>query len=372
MNLAGLAVRNMRRRPIRTSLCIMGIALAVGSALALVALSSSIKTSSQEGMDEAGDDLVVSQKGATDLFGGFLPDQLEERVAGIANVGRASGELFLFVASERNRHVLTLGWPEKSYLWKTVPIREGRLPTPGERHVAILGDAVAEALGKRLGDEVEILDERFRVIAIAKYTSIVNRGTMMVPLLDLQEATYRPRQVSMIHVSLRRGLSTAEIAGVRQDITNLGRVTVSTTGEVLGNDRNLAVLEAVSLAISIIGLLMGVLNVLNSLLMAIQERTREIGIVAAIGWSDARIMASIVIEGLMMCAVGCVLGVFLSFLASFLFPIIPTIGNYVEFKPSLTLIAATIAATVALCTIGSLYPAWRAVRLVPAEALRRI
>ncbi|MBI3704126.1 MAG: ABC transporter permease [Rhizobiales bacterium] len=372
MNLVGLAVRNLRRRPIRTALCIIGIALAVGSALALIALSSSIKTSSQEGMDETGDDLVVTQKGATDMFGGFLPDQLEERVARIANVARASGELFLFAAGERDRHILTLGWPEQSYMWKNVPLREGRLPAAGERNVAILGDAVAEGLGKRIGDEVEILDQRFRVIAIAKYKSIVNRGSMMVPLRDLQEATYRPRQVSMIHVSLRRGISAAEIDAVKRDITDIGRVIVSTTSEALGGDRNLAVLDAVSLAISIIALIMGVLNVLNSLLMAIQERTREIGIVAAIGWSDARIMSSIVIEGLLMCALGCVLGVCLSFLASLLFPIIPAIGNYIEFKPTPALIAITIAATVALCTVGSLYPAWRAVRLVPAEALRRI
>jgi len=72
-----------------------------------------------------------------------------------------------------------------------------------------------------------------------------------------------------------------------------------------------------------------------------------------------------------MCALGCVLGVLLSFLTAFAFPYIPTIGNLISFKPSAALISLTIAAAFGLCAVGALYPAWRAVRLSPAEALRR-
>jgi putative ABC transport system permease protein len=106
--------------------------------------------------------------------------------------------------------------------------------------------------------------------------------------------------------------------------------------------------------------------------MATQERTREIGIFAAIGWSRRRIMSSIVVEGLLMCAIGCVLGVLLSFLAAFIFPRIPAIGNLISFKPSVWLIAPVLAAACALCLLGSLFPAWRAVQMGPAEALRRL
>jgi putative ABC transport system permease protein len=128
----------------------------------------------------------------------------------------------------------------------------------------------------------------------------------------------------------------------------------------------------VSLAVSIIAVAMSALNVLNALIMATQERTREIGIFAAIGWSNARIMMSIVIEGVLMCVIGCVLGVLLSFLAAFAFPHIPAIGNLISFKPSVELIAPVLAAAFALCILGSLLPAWRAVRMIPAEALRRM
>src|SRR3982074_2589470 len=91
MNLVGLGLRNPRRRPIRTCLSILGVGLAVGSALALIALSRSIKDSTREGMDELGDDLVVMQKGASDVFGGFIPEQMVERVAAVQGGGRGSG-----------------------------------------------------------------------------------------------------------------------------------------------------------------------------------------------------------------------------------------------------------------------------------------
>ena len=181
----------LRRRPIRTCLSILGVGLAVGSALALIALSRSIKDSTQEGMSEMGDDLVVMQKGASDIFGGFIPEQMVARIAAIPGVVRASGELFMFAPGAGDRSVLTEGWPDTSYLWKKVPLREGRVPSPGERHVAVLGEAAAASLGKKLGDELELLGQAFRVIGIANYTTIVNRGIVLVPLIDLQEASYR-------------------------------------------------------------------------------------------------------------------------------------------------------------------------------------
>jgi putative ABC transport system permease protein len=371
MNLVSLATRNLKRRPIRTSLSILGIGLAVGSALALISLSRSIQDSTRDGMDEMGDDLVVMQKGASDIFGGFIPEQTVELVAATPGVTRVSGEMATFAPSG-TKAVLTLGWPDGSYLWQKVPLREGHVPTAGERHVVVLGDIAAASLGKKLGDELELVGQSFRVVGIANYTAIVNRGLVLVPLVDLQEATYRQRQVTVIHVNVEHTSGLAELGRVRSAIQALGNVTVSTANEVLDNDRNFAILEAISLAVAIIAVAMSALNVLNALVMATQERTREIGIFSAIGWSNGRIMMSIVVEGIVMCVIGCVLGVLLSFLAAFAFPHIPAIGNLISFRPSARLITPVLAAAFVLCIFGSLFPAWRAVRMVPAEALRRM
>ena len=372
MNLTGLALRNLRRRPVRTGLSILGIGLAVGSALALISLSRSIKDSTRDGLDEMGDDLVVMQKGASDIFGGFIPEQTVERVAAIPGIARATGELLMFAPSAGDRSVLTQGWSDTSYLWKKVPLREGRVPAPGERAVAVLGEAAAASLRKKLDDEIQILGESFRVIGIANYTTIINRGLVLVPLPDLQKASFRPEQVTGDSRERGARCGAGESWQVKRAIEALGNLTASTANDVLDKDRNFAILDAVSLAISIIAIVMGAIYVLNALAMATQERTREIGIFAAIGWSKRRIMASIVVEGFLMCAIGCALGLLLSFGAAFAFPHIPAIGDLVSFKPSATLIAPVLAAAFILCVLGSLFPAWRAVRMFPAEALRRL
>src|SRR4029077_7934740 len=69
MNIVGFAFRNLQRRLVRTSLSIVSIGLAVGSALALIAISRSIEEGTRDGMDEIGDDVIVTQRGASDLFG---------------------------------------------------------------------------------------------------------------------------------------------------------------------------------------------------------------------------------------------------------------------------------------------------------------
>ena len=177
MNLVGYAIRNLQRRTIRTSLSIFSIGLAIGGALALIAISDSIEHSMRESMAEIGDDVMVTQRGAADVFGGFLPQPVADQIAVIPGVARVSGELVLFSPSERGRHVLSAGWPDNSYLWKDVPLREGRIPAPGERFVAVIGDTVAEALVKSVGDTIELHGEKFRVIGVSKFTSVVNRGT---------------------------------------------------------------------------------------------------------------------------------------------------------------------------------------------------
>ena len=87
-------------------------------------------------------------------------------------------------------------------------------------------------------------------------------------------------------------------------IEGLGQLSVTKSESVLKSDSLIGLLSAVSTAMAWVALLMGVLMVLNTLLMAVLERTREIGILSAIGWSKRRIMGALVIEGFILSALG--------------------------------------------------------------------
>lgn len=371
MNLASLALRNLRRRPGRTCVLVLSVALAVATALTLLAVSASIENGVREGADERGADLTVSQRDASDVLSGFIPDNLEPRLLAIPGVAGIAGELVMFAPVEQSQQLIVLGWSPGSYFWKQLPLREGRLPQDGETRVALLGLGVAERLNKRVGDEINVLDEKFQVIGITGYASAFNRSVVILPLKGFQEVGFRQGQVTVFHISLARDVTSSQIDRIKAQIEGLGRLLVTPTDQLLRNDRNVAIQKAIARAISTIALVMGSLSVFGALLTAVQERAREIGIMMAIGWSNRRIMASIVIEGLMVGLIGALVGLPLGFAASLTLSSLPAIGAYLSFSPSLGLVAPSIVFTILLCVLGSLYPAWRATSHAPADALRR-
>jgi putative ABC transport system permease protein len=371
MNLFTLALRNIRKRPVRTGLCVLGIAVAVGVALALLSLARSVQEGARAGLDEIGGDLVVTSKNASSLFSGFIPENALDRIGAVSGVTQVSGALVAFAPSGDAGNVLTFGWPEGSFLWKKVPLRAGRVPAAGERRVAVLGDTAAEALQKKLNDDIDLFGQTFKIIGIAGYRSSVNRGLVLTPLAELQDVSYRPRQVTIAHVSVTDPGDRGELARIRDAIQATGNVVAVPAAEVLDHDRNFIALELLSLAAALIAAVMSGLNVVTALAMATQERTREIGIFSAIGWSGGRIMESIVIEGVMLWAIGCALCVALSYAAAYAVPYIPVIGRLIAFRPVVSLIFPVVGAALLLCVLGALLPAWRAARMLPAEALRR-
>ena len=372
MNLVSFALRNLARRRMRTALSGLSIALAVASAVSLVSIARTVNQTVSASIDERGSSISVMQRGATDLFGGFLPITLGPRIASLPGVAAVTSELMVFTPSAQGREILISGWPDDSFFWKRTPLKAGRLPHPGESGVAVIGDTAAESLGRGVGDTVEMEGARFRIVGITGFESALNRSLIVTRLADLQAATYRSGQVSFFHVQAAPPATRAELEALKARIEALGGVTASLTAEVMRNDRYVGMLNAISIATSSLALLMGALNVLNTMLFTVQERMREIGVLTAIGWTDRRIMGSIVLEGVVLCAIGCPLGVALGFAASYLFQAIPVVGEYLSFTPTIDLVVPTVLAALGLCLVGAAYPAWRAVQLTPARALQRV
>lgn len=370
MTVGRLALRNLWRRPARTLLLICSIALAVATALALLALSRGVIQSSREGANERGADLTVSQLDASDIFSGFIDETMEARIRAVPGVIGVTGEMAMFAPVDQDHEFLVMGWSKGGYFWDKVPIAQGAVPAE-DRGFVLIGENVARALGKGAGDTLTIFDRRLPIAALTGFKVAVNRGVVILPLADLQELAFRQGQVTVFHVVVDPDLPAGGVERIAGDIRGFGGVAVDPTGELLNRDRNVEIFNAIARAISIIALTMAGLSVLNVLLMAVAERTRETGIMMAIGWSRRRIMATIVAEGAIMGLLGCLAGIPLGFVACMLFNQLPTIGTYISFRPSLDVILPAVAAGIALSALGSLYPAWRAVSQTPADALRR-
>ena len=108
-----------------------GIALAVATALALLALSRSIERSTADSARERGADLTVSQRDASDIFSGFVDAKLEPAIAAVPGVKGVAGELVMFAPVDGEYQFLAVGMADDSYFWPAMPIAEGRLAGEG-------------------------------------------------------------------------------------------------------------------------------------------------------------------------------------------------------------------------------------------------
>lgn len=371
MNLVTLALKNLQRRAARTAIVSVSVGLSVASALSLFALSNSVERGSGEGMDERGSDLVVLSRNGSDIFSSFIAEDKKSKLAAVPGVAAVSGELAMFAPVDKDQQKLVTALAADSFFWARMPMAKGRAPAPGERKVVVLGTAASEALHETVGDKVNIYDENFTVVGVTKYQSAINSSMIFMLLLDLQEITFRLEQVTLFQIKLQPNFTAATVAAVKAEIGKLGSLIASPTDQMLQHDRNLLVMKAISHAVSLIALSMGALSVLNALLIAVQERTREIGIMIAIGWTKARTMASIVLEGMLIGVTGGAAGVPLAYAICKLFEHIPTIGDILSFQPTIDTILPTLLVSILLCGLGALYPAWRAAVMSPADALRR-
>ena len=122
---------------------------------------------------------------------------------------------------------------------------------------------------------------------------------------------------------------------------------------------------------SLLALIIGGIGVTNTMAMAVFERVREIGIMRAVGWSSRRIAALIVCESLGIGLLALALGLLGGWVAAVLFTEHSSLSSLTEADFTGGVFAWGLAFALGVALLGALYPAWRAVRLTPIEALRR-
>jgi putative ABC transport system permease protein len=367
-----LAVHHIVGRPLRSALTVLGISIASAGFLSVTGLIQGVQDSLEQGMEEPGADFVVGERASFSLVGGSLPESLREKLLEVPGVEEVSGVLFNVETVDNSGNVVVSGWPRDSFLWKSLDLAEGRIPSADEDRSIVMGQSIAGALKKTVGDEVEIRFTKFRIVGIARFSSYLNQNIALVPLDVLQQFLNRQDAVTFFQVRLQRPVDTERIPAIRADLqAAAGNYAVFDSGEFTSDIRLIRVIRAVADTISAVMLGLALVLVATTLLMAVNERTYEIGVLAALGWSDFAILSLIVLEGVLITAVGALLGLVLGLGVMEVAANTDMAAGYLRPYTTGGLILRTVLLTIAIGTLGALYPAWRATRLDPAEALRR-
>jgi putative ABC transport system permease protein len=233
----------------------------------------------------------------------------------------------------------------------------------------MLGQAAAESLKKQVGDVIGLPGGVFRVTGIYETGVAYEEGGGVMALRDAQTAFQKPRQVSMYQIKLRDP-TQAEAVRARIEERFGDDVSVSMAADFIENTADIQNMRAMLGAIFVLAILVGGVVVTNTMVMAVLERTREIGTLRALGWRQVRVLWMILSESLLLSLIAAGLGLLVGIGFTGGLRAIPAYGNFVTAVYTPQVIVQAIMVSVFLGAAGGLYPAWHASRLRPVEALR--
>jgi ABC-type antimicrobial peptide transport system permease subunit len=267
---------------------------------------------------------------------------------------------------EENSFFILMGYAPNEFAIQRFRLVAGSRLT-GSRQI-MLGSSIAEALNKDVGDTFDISGRRFRVVGIYETGGSWEEMGGVVTLRDAQNYIGRPNKVTMYALKLAR----PEQARAAVDLINqqFPEVVATLSGEFASQLPDMANAQGMIGGISVMAILVGGVGVLNTMLMSVVERTREIGVLRAMGWRRRRILWLILREALLLGLLGGLagLGIALGLLGAM--GQIPSYGEMIQATWGWDILARALAVSLFLGAIGGLYPALRATRLQPVEALR--
>jgi putative ABC transport system permease protein len=386
-------LRDLRRRPVRTTLTILGITIGIWALVVFGSMANKINALVSGGSDYYADKIeVTDSSGST---GGFASAPISlaiadsvRKVDGVAAVSPAVMMLMDTTSSAVNMGVppmITgkLAGSDQGLDNFVTHLAEGRALTAADEgsYVTVLGSDIARKYDKHAGDTIDLRGGLFTVVGILEPTLTAPDQAASVPLRAAQLLYYGSLppviqssvdpfdMVTAMTVYPTPGQDTEVLANrIEAQVAGVATMTGKDFDQQIGS--SMSILNSILIGIALISLAVGGLSVVNTMAMSIAERTREIGIKRAIGGSRTRIVRELVIEAGLIGMLGGAIGLALGALVVVLANESGRSSGTVLFELTLgTAVTAVLFSTI-LGAVAGLVPAVHAARLDPVTALR--
>ncbi len=375
MNYLGLIIKNPFRNKTRTSLAIVGIAIGIATIVALGLVTSGLQASTQTTLKAGAAEITVTHTGSND-FGSTSGSINESRVTNIQNISGVKETAGILRATTNiessSGNGLSISGIESSKLnLMGVDNINGTIYSNGSTNEIILGKTAAEDLNKSIGDNITIFNKNFKITGIYETGSFIQDAGAFMPLNTLQNLTSNDGKISTIAVKVTENANVTEVSQHIEDTYPNELSTVTAADQAGRINDALGAINTATWAISLLAIVIGGVGVINTMIMSVYERTREIGVLKAVGWRGRRILGMILGESIVLTIMAAIVGTILGVVGvEVLLSYSATFGTMIKpvFSPELFLRAFGIAFLVGI--IGGIYPAYRASRLAPTEALR--
>ncbi len=394
-----IAIRNLKSRSLRSWLTILGFIIGVFMIITLVSLSEGMKQVVTNQMKMMGSDVVIITPGDSENLMNTMIGNMKiseeniktiEKTEGVEKVISYNwkGETMRFDGKKKT--VILYGIPmdkESLYYLETkfgIKAAQGRLPGENKRELLIGPVVVKEIFPDiKINDEAYIAGNKFKVVGIARAQGSKQDDSMVALDLNLfRKITGDRKDAPMAMAIIKDGYEQKEVTDrIKANLEKTGkrqRGKDSSSFSVINSEKAMEMasdvigtIQAVILAIAGFSILIGAIGIMNTMYTSVRERTKEIGIMKAVGATTTAITQIFLIEagimGLIGGICGMILGIIFAKLAAFAINIQASLAIQAYLSPGM--IIATIAFAIVVGCVSGYFPARKAARLSPVDAL---
>lgn len=370
------SIRNLLKRRTRSLLTLSGIIIGVAMIISLVSISEGLTKLATEFVGNFNGIFVLQKDVPDDIFSRVSLDDLES-IGRMTGVKEVSGQISNIARAIEGSS--TSGGPLGGFFIGTGPndedlleatynakIDKGRFLTEGDKYKVVIGEGAADTYNKQVGDKITFSDIDWRIVGIFESGAGIMDDGFVVPIEVAQEISGFDDDIVTFLTVLPEDSSEIDELVKRIDLRypHLDAYTAQELGDQAGD--YLETIRTAFWLISIVAGIVGGIGVANTMITSVYERTKEIGILRAVGWTQRNIISLILTEGIALSVIGGVLGIFLGSMVAEAIAIYTGFSVYVSAE--LTAQAFTFALIVGV--VGGLYPAVKAAQMDPVMALR--
>ncbi len=386
-----IAYKNLWRKKTRTSLTVLGIALSTWVLVSLLGFNRGYEKSLNKDIDGMGFQIVLTAKGcpyeaATLMLKGgtglrYMPEEMVDNVSTSPEVSQTTSMLMHAVfdpnKGESGGITAYLGIDATTYpqMKPYLEFAQGTWFNDNNANEAVLGYEAAELEQREIGDLMLIPETNIevKVVGILKRSGTQDDGTIFMPLRTVQRIFDKKDMLTMLGMRLKRSIDQSAF---EEKLYKLPDVQVVSMAQVKNTILNLvSSAKALVFAIALIALVIAMFGVLNTILMSVFERYQEIGILKSMGAMPKDVFKMIWFETTILCSAGGVVGIILAFSFAHLTEL--AVRYFMPFAPNGSLIdinwqvaAFSFLAITVTGILSGIYPAWRAAKVRPLDAIR--